>query len=567
MAGITIGALALRVVGLQYGLPAVYNMDEVAIMARALSFGKGTLNPENFLYPTFYFYVLFGWVGAYLGLVWLSGGVSSVEALKQSYFTNPTGIYTAGRLLGAVCGALGVAAVFRLGQRLFDARVGIVAALFLAVSPLAIRDSHYVKHDIPATLAVVIAHLAIIRIWPVASPAGRARSDLMLAAAACGVAFSTHYYCVFLALPLACVIYLRWQHAGWRAVGWQLVIAGVVSTLVFFSLSPFILFDPVVAWRDIVANREIVMDRGLDQGAFAPARQYLEMIWTDSMGRPVIALAASGAMWMVVADRSRAVVVLLFPLAFLGFIANTAPATRYLNPVLPFIAILAAWMLARLSDRLRAPRPLFWLAAGACAVTPLAASLESNRFFRQDDTRTLAQRYVEANVPAGATVLIQPYSVVLTPSREAVIESLTRNLGHPEAASPKYQIQLSLEPYPEPGYRLIWLGRGGLDVDKIYVDPASLGGAHGLAALEQLGVTYVILKRYNRLDPEMMPFVTELPRRGRLIAEFSPYRTGVTEAQRARIEPFLHNTDARIDEALERPGPPLEIWQLDGPDS
>ena len=45
------GALVLRLVGLQFGLPAVYNPDEVAIMARALSFAKGTLNPHNFLYP------------------------------------------------------------------------------------------------------------------------------------------------------------------------------------------------------------------------------------------------------------------------------------------------------------------------------------------------------------------------------------------------------------------------------------------------------------------------------------------------------------------------------------
>ena len=63
-AAIVLLALGLRVVGLQYGLPAVYNPDEVAIMSRALSFAKGTLNPHNFLYPTFYFYVLFAWVGS-----------------------------------------------------------------------------------------------------------------------------------------------------------------------------------------------------------------------------------------------------------------------------------------------------------------------------------------------------------------------------------------------------------------------------------------------------------------------------------------------------------------------
>jgi hypothetical protein len=30
------------------------------------------------------------------------------------------------------------------------------------------------------------------------------------------------------------------------------------------------------------------------------------------------------------------------------------------------------------------------------------------------------------------------------------------------------------------------------------------------------------------------------------------------------VEPFLHNTDSTISDALERPGPPLEIWHIDG---
>ncbi len=89
----------------------------------------------------------------------------------------------------------------------------------------------------------------------------------------------------------------------------------------------------------------------------------------------------------------------------------------------------------------------------------------------------------------------------------------------------------------------------------------------GVAVLKQLGVTYIVLKRYNAVDPELRPLLAELSRRGRLVAEFTPYRAGLSEADRARVEPFLHNTDTRIDDALERPGPPLEIWQLDGPDS
>jgi hypothetical protein len=33
------------------------------------------------------------------------------------------------------------------------------------------------------------------------------------------------------------------------------------------------------------------------------------------------------------------------------------------------------------------------------------------------------------------------------------------------------------------------------------------------------------------------------------------------------VEPFLHNTDARIDDAQSRPDPAVEIWQLHGPGS
>jgi hypothetical protein len=564
---ITALALLLRVAGLQYGLPAVYNPDEASIMARALTFAKGTLNPGNFLYPTFYFYVLFGWVGAYLGAVWLSGGVSSVTALQQLYFTDPTGIYTAGRLLGAVCGTLGVLAVFRLGQRLFDVRVGLGAALLLAVAPLAVRDSHYVKHDIPATLAIVLAHLAIIGIWPRVSRPRRASSDVIIAAAACGVAFATHYYCIFLAVPLVWAIVQRCRDAGWRTVARQLGTAAIVSTVVFFTLSPFILLEPTVAWRDITANRQIVVDRAVGSGLFGPAGRYLELLWTDSMGRLVVALGVAGGTCMALVLPGRALLLLLFPVTFFFFITNTTPASRYLNPVLPFLALFASWILGYLVQRLRVPGSMAWAVIAATAISPLIQSIRSDGFFRADDTRTLAQRFIETRIANGATILVQPYSVSLTPSRAGLVEALERNLGNAQAASTKFQLQLSLEPYPAPAYRLIWLGRGGLDAEKIYVDPATLARADGLAELERLGVRYVILKRFNNLDPDLSSFVTALSRRGRLLAAFSPYRADVSEAERRRIEPFQHNTDTRIHEALERPGPPMEIWQLNDPDS
>jgi hypothetical protein len=298
-------------------------------------------------------------------------------------------------------------------------------------------------------------------------------------------------------------------------------------------------------------------------GAFAPAARYLEMLRLDALGQPIALLALLGVVWMAAAAPARALLLLALPVPFLLFIANTAPASRYLNPVLPFLAIFAAWSLARLTAALAANRALVhWTAVALAAIPALFASVESDRFFRQDDTRTLAERFIESTLPAGATILTQPYSAVLTPSRESLVEALSRNLGSAESASTKFQLQLGLDPYPSPAYRLIYLGRGGLDADKIYVDPSTLGGVDGLEPLRRLGVQYVLIKRYNRPDPETLPFLAVLAREGRRIAAFSPYRPGISEAEQARIDPFLHNTDARIEDALERPGPPLEIWQL-----
>ena len=45
---------------------------------------------------------------------------------------------------------------------------------------------------------------------------------------------------------------------------------------------------------------------------------------------------------------------LVFPLTFLAFISNTVAASRYLNPVLPFAALLAGYAVARLTEGLSA---------------------------------------------------------------------------------------------------------------------------------------------------------------------------------------------------------------------
>ena len=554
-------AAALRSVGLAYGLPAVYNPDEVAIMNRALSLSQTGLNPQNFVYPSFYFYVLFAWEGLLFAIGRLSGAFQSLAAFETLYFVDPSTIYLAGRALTVLCGAATVWAVYRLGRVLFGPLAGVGAAVLMAAAPLAVRDAHYVKHDVPVTLLITLTCLVLAT--DLVSTHGRRRT--VAGGVLAGLAMSTHYYAVFLTLPVA-MIALHPRVAGEPIQSRlrRLVVAGLAVTAAFFAASPFLIADPLTAIRDMVANREIVVDRATTAtGLFGSLGFYLRWLSVDAMGLTGFALAMTGIGVAAALDWRRLGFLLVFPAVFLLFIANTFPASRYLNPILPFLAILGGVAFAALYRWRRGGQALALVLVVLAALESTIASVRIDRFFQQTDTRTLAREWMERHVPAGASVLIQPYSVPLRTSREGLAEALTRNLGSADRASVRFRRQLAIDPYPAPAFRTIYLGDGGLDQDKIYVSPAAVSADTGLRPLEALGIGWVVMKQYHEPDPAMAGLEAALERGARLTATFSPYAETGDPAGERQVPPFLHNTDVRIDRALERPGPIIEIWLLE----
>jgi hypothetical protein len=558
-------ALGLRLYGLRYGLPAVYNPDEVAIMSRALAFAKGDLNPHNFLYPSFYFYLLFAWEGLTAVLAVATRAVDSFGAFQREFFIDPTRVFVAGRLLSALLGTATVIATGLLGARLTLHIVGPIAALLLAVAPLHVLNSHYVKHDVPVTFLIVLAYLAYDRLWSVPHPSNarrfrlQAELPLLAAAAITGAAFSTHYYAIFLAIPLA------WSAARGAAntgdAVKRIAIAAFVSAAVFFLLSPFILVDPGTALRDIRANREIVVDRAVeDLGYLAGAARYGRMLLLETVGWPAAILALAGIAIGARRDAGRTLWLLAFPVPFLLFISSTYPASRYLVPVVPFMVLFAAIAVVEVWRH----RRFAHVGTVILTIAFVGGTLESvniGGFISQTDTRTLALEFITARVPAGSTILSQPYSVPLEPAADALREAVARS---GREMPMKTRLQIERNPYPAPAYRVLLVGQG-LDADKLYVPVSQLGGNDPLAALRREHVAFVVLKRYNSPDPATLPFLDALAREGRRIAVFSPYRDLIRSDRQA--EPFLHNTDSRIVVALERPGPVVEIWQIDGPGS
>jgi hypothetical protein len=556
-------AAGLRLLALGYGLPATYNPDETPILNRALAFAKGDLNPHNFLYPSLYFYVLFVWETLFFAVGRAVGWFASLDAFQREFFTDPSRLVLAGRALTALFGIATVPAVYWFGRRLYDEATGLAAAAFLAVAPVAVRDAHYVKLDVPVAFFVVLTHVVLAGI--VADPIAAARRRSWLLAGLCGgLTISTHYYAAFIVIPICAAALVHGSKTGDWIRAWRMLALAAAATCAGFVIgTPFFFAEPQTALRDIVAVREIDIDRAVvATGAFTSFARYVEILFRDTVGWPVCLLAAIGFVWAIVADWRRGLLLASFTAAFLAFVSNTVPMSRYLNVVIPLISLAAAFSVTRLAPLFGRSAPIAAAAVTALALVPgLVGSLKTDLFFRQTDTRTLAKEFVETNIPDGTSILVQPYSAPLRQSHNALLESLRTNLGSEKRASIKFQLMLAAEP-KAPSYRLIYLGDGGEDPDKIYVSPSAFTREAGLASLPALGVSYVILKRNNVPNPALQGLEVALARKGRRVAEFSPYRSTATAAERVDVAPFFHNTAARIHPALERPGPGIEIWAI-----
>ena len=123
---ILIGALALRLWGIHHGLPYAFNVDEGAhFVPRAIGMFGHSLNPQYFVNPPAFTYLLHF-------AFWARWG--STEAVGGAFAADPSTAFTIARVLAALLGVAAVGLLAWAGARLFDRRVGLVAAALLAVA-------------------------------------------------------------------------------------------------------------------------------------------------------------------------------------------------------------------------------------------------------------------------------------------------------------------------------------------------------------------------------------------------------------------------------------------------
>jgi 4-amino-4-deoxy-L-arabinose transferase-like glycosyltransferase len=394
LGAIVAGGLALRLWGIDYGLPhPTTRPDEEVMLARLFGFDTGDPNPRWFMYPTFYLYLLYGWVklalvaGAALGAV--------PRALAEAARDHPVELYLVARAHSVVCGTLAIAAVFWLGRMLGGVRAGLVGALLLSVAFLHVRDSHFFKPEAAQGLFIVLLLLACVRLQRQGTLGAAA-----LAGAACGLAFGVKYSLAPL-VPLGVAAVLAGAAGAWR----RLAVAGAAGLLAVVLTSPYMVLEyrNFLGWMAYTRFLVEYGGPGLGSGFGFHARRSFLL----AHGLPFSLFALGALLWSLRVVPLLPVALFLIASALQLGVSSLA-YTRYVTPLLPALCVLMGVSFVALVGRVPADRRRLLLGGLLLVVLlahPLHASVRYDQITARPDTRLLARRWLEANVPAGTTVL------------------------------------------------------------------------------------------------------------------------------------------------------------------
>ena len=409
-------ALGLRTWGIGFGLPYAYHVDELTYVSAALNLGAGVIGKQP--NPTGFSNILFGEYAFYFILGRIAGIFQTATDFERAYRADPSVFLTLSRLTSALLGAANVLVVYWLGKTRRDRLTGLLAAAFLAVAFLHVRDSHYGVPDIAATLFVSLAVLGCVmglqkRQWRYVG----------LGAMAGGLALATKWSVTWVILPI--ILSTVWlgvgsKHAGEKRLNpWMAVAVVGICLGGGLLIGGFQLFlKPTTYFEYALREARSGTAGGFGFWQIDTVPGWLFYIKTLGYGLGVLmcGLALPGIIKrLLLALRSRnllSVLLLVFPITYFMVMGATRHYfARYALPLVPFATVFAAdgivWLAGQLTRR---SRPLASVIATtlvfAAIAQPLASSIRHNLLLTRTDTRTLAKAWIEQNIPDGSKIAV-----------------------------------------------------------------------------------------------------------------------------------------------------------------
>lgn len=400
-----LGAAALlRLFPIWFGLPHLYTRpdEEVAVGKAVGVILHGQFNPRFFHWPSLTFYLfaaLFGIARMLRGLAGLDPALTGAEQLLIA------------RACVACAGTATVYVLFRIGRRVDGDVTGLIAALFLAVAVLHVRDSHFAMTDVLMTCFVTLSLALILR----AIAAGERQLWWFASAGAVGgLAASTKYNgaAIFAAMGAAQLL-LVWCR-GWRSVisprEWApSVVYLAVFCVAFVLATPYAVLDYPAFKADLVFDfTHLSLGHTVDLGVGWIYHATHSLPY--GVGFTVFGAAIVGLVPLIRHHPRHAWVLLVFFTVFYAGIGSGRTVFfRYVLPLVPPVCLFAAvgvrhaaeWVSRRFAWRRR-------LVIASLTLVVAAPSAVNAAWFdivlARKDTRVIAREWLEPQLTPDSTL-------------------------------------------------------------------------------------------------------------------------------------------------------------------
>jgi hypothetical protein len=403
-------------------------------------------NPHFFNYPSLYIYVQFAGQGlAFLGMK-VAGMIDSVLDYRVQYALDPTPFYMMGRAITALFGIATVYVTYRLGRRTQGQALGIGAALLVAVNTFHVSKSQVIEVDVPLTFFAILTLLLAVRLLEAPT-----RRNYLLTGVAMGLAISTKYTAALLLLPLVTAHLFARRGSGGKPPWARLGLAVVVGLAAFAVTSPFVLLDAKTFAQHMRLESQHMRLGHFGSDTYSSASFYIRALPEMILGLPLTLFGLFGLAFLAGVRRyAWAIVLAAFLVPYILVVASwSMKAYRYLLPALPVVMLLTMgslveglrhrrWTLAPGAARVGA-----LVLAGLLLAAPSLARFPLHLERIQPDTRTLAKRWIEANVPPGSFILQEHYGAELFgPLASQRLDEDVRREVFERDAMPFYAVQM-----------------------------------------------------------------------------------------------------------------------------
>lgn len=391
-------AIALRVWGIQFGLPLTQaRPDESRVVNLASRIAAGDPNPHYFVYPSLFLYLIAG----------SAKGLSAFHATTADAAAEP-GMFLIARGLSAALGSASVLIIFLIARRLAGTVAGLASAAVLAGAFLHVRDSHFGTTDVAMTCVLLLALLTLL--------SRRATiGDVALCGVVAGLATSIKYNAALIAAAAAFLeiaVPPESRRSAGRILG-RLVVLSAAMAAGFVAGTPYSVVERATFMEHLRFIAAYEAGGHVHDGAVLAVPRawayYGARLLPDAVGWPVLVCGVAGLVFLVWRNWRVGLACALFPALY--FVAASRGETvfaRYMIPMVPLLSMGAGCVVGAVAAAVPG-RPAAWTAATvllALLLLPtVRKSIALDRLLARDDNRVIAGRWVDAHA-SGASVCV-----------------------------------------------------------------------------------------------------------------------------------------------------------------